>query len=361
MKIKTERFKELLTLSIQGAGIDKLIPITQIVGISAEGSDIILTTTDAKTYLYVFGECEDETTTFSVSAYIESLQKLVSKITSEYISLNVVNGTLEVKGNGTYTFELPVDENGELITYPDPYSKYKKAKMSKDKISIGDIDAIIDTLKASLFVVTGTTNERPVIADYYVGDKVIATNRETISSFNKSIFKNGLLIDRRLMDELGLMQKDIKYYIDDDVLLFESDGFVIYSMRTDDTSNYPIDIVDNLLSTDYASICKVDKDKFIALLERIALFVGKYDDRAVKLCFEKSGIRVFNQNMKSNEVIDYIDSKGYGEYECSIGVDILLAQLKAYPDNAVEIHYNSDATIKFVSDDITQIVALMAE
>lgn len=360
MKIKTEHFKELLAKAIQGASCDKLVPITTIIGISQNDNELTLTTTDGATYLYVYGECEDSMS-FDVCPYIEQLSKLVSKMTSEYIRLSLVDGGLEVKGNGVYMIELPPDENGELEKYPDPYNAYiknNKLKFSKTKISQDDIKTVVDSVKPSL----ATTNERLSITNYYVGSSVVATDRHKVASYNKALIsKNETLVSKRLMDIINMVGEDMKYCIDDDVIIFEADNCTVFSKRSDDINEFPISIVGQLLDGDFESVCKVDKNSFIALLERIALFVGKYDDRAITLSFEKDGIRVLNKSQKSNEFIEYVDSSRYNEYSCLIDVDLLIAQLKAYDDECVEIHYNNPATIKFVGNDITYITALMTD
>lgn len=359
MKIKTEHFKELLNKAIQGASLDKRMPITTIIGISQMGSKLTLTTTDGTTYLYVYGSCEDNMN-FSVCPYIEQLSKLVSKMTSEYITLSLVDGGLEVKGNGVYMIELPPDENGELETYPDPYHKYindKKIKFSKVKIMQDDVKAIIESVRPSLAVIT----ERPSITNYYVGTSVVATDRYKVASYNTRLLKGEVLVSKRIMDVINMFDEDMSYFIDTNVMIFESEACTIFSRHVDDISEFPKEIVDQLLDGDFESICKVDKNSFIALLERIALFVGKYDDRAVTLSFEKDGIRVLNKSQKSNEFIEYVDSSHYNEYSCLIDVDLLIAQLKAYDDECVEIHYNNPATIKFVGNDITYIIALMTD
>ena len=354
MKIKTEQLKKLVSKSINGLGNDKLIPLTQFIGIKAEDGNITLTTTDTTNYLYVYGEVED-TEIIQVTAFAEQFAKLISKMTSAEIELEVVNSTLHIIGNGDYTLELPLDENGELIVFPDPYSEV--SDKTDGTIKIAEIKTIIESIKPSL----SSSDELPSIKNYFVGDNVIATDRYKIASFDNAMLNKEVLMSSKLMDLLSLVDTDIKYHIAKNYMVFEGDNVSIFSKQADDVSEYPIDAIEKLINQDFKSVCKVNKNNFIALLERIALFVGKYDDKAVRLYFEKDGIRVSNKNRKSSEVIDYIDSKKFKAYDCTIDVDMLLSQLKAYGSDAVEIHYNNDSCIKFVDGSIVQIVALMTE
>lgn len=356
MKIKTELLKELVGKAINGASNNKLIPITQLMGIKKTESCFMLTTTDATNYLYVRGEVEPVENDMQVTVFADQFAKLISKMTSKEITLEVLNGALQVIGNGDYTLELPLDENGNFIQYPDPYAEVADINYT-GTIKPSEISVILDAVKPSL----ASTMEMPVITNYFVGESVMATDRYKVASFNKQIVTEETLISSQLMNLLSLTDKDIKYFISSNHMIFENDDITIYSKQSDDVSEYPVDVLENLIRQDFKSVCKVSKNEFIALLERIALFVGKYDDRAVRLYFEKNGIRVSNKNRKSNECIDYVDSKNYEVYDCTINVDMLLSQLKAYAGDMVELHYNNDSSIKFVDGTITQIVALMTE
>lgn len=358
MKIKTELLKELVTKSINGASNNKLIPITQLMGIRKWNDVIMLTTTDATNYFYVTGNVDNDSDDMNVSVFAEQFAKLISKMTCKEISLDIKDGSLEVKGNGTYTLELPLDENGELIKYPDPYAEKYSVDFKWDgDIKLSKIKAIIESVKPSL----ATTMELPSITNYYVGNTIVATDRYKIASYEDAITNDEILVSSHLMDLLNLCDSDIQYKIGEDSIVFDSGNCTIFSKQKDDISEYPIEAINKLIDEDFKSVCKVNKNDFIALLERIALFVGKYDDKAVRLYFEKDGIRVSNKNRNSNELIEYLDSKKYKSYNCSIDVDMLLSQLKAYAGDVVELHYNNDKVIKFVDGSITQIIALMQE
>lgn len=355
MKIKTETLKELVGKSINGASNDKLIPLTQFMGIKCGGKTITLLTTDATNYLYVYGDVDNDDE-LQVTVFAEQFAKLISKMTCKEVELNLTDSALQVKGNGDYTVELPLDENGELVIFPDVLSELGKIKYD-GTIESSEIKAVVDSAKSSL----ATTDELPSIQNYFVGDKVIATDRYKITSYEGIKPKKEILMSAKLMDLLSLFDGSINYKIDKSCMIFEDEHSVVYSKQMDDVSEYPIDALERLIDGEFKSVCKVNKNEFIALLERIALFVGKYDDRAVRLYFEKNGIRVSNKNRKSNELIEYIDSKKFKAYDCTISVDMLLSQLKAYDGEAVEIHYNNDAGIKFVGESTVQITALMQD
>ena len=53
-----------------------------------------------------------------------------------------------MRGNGSYAIELPLNEDGELIRFPDPVSKVNLENIGEVKLST--IKLITSTAKASL-------------------------------------------------------------------------------------------------------------------------------------------------------------------------------------------------------------------
>ena len=351
LTINTEKLKDMVSKVIKGAGNDKLIPITQLMGIKQHGTEIVLTTTDATNYLYVSGEVESKSD-FSVTVFAEQFSKLVSKLTSTDVSLEVKDNVLEVVGNGKYSIELPLNEEGNLIDYPDPIASVPKAK-DKGTVKKTDIKTIIDTVKPSL----ATDKSNPEIMNYFVGKSVLATDSYKIANFDVGLFKSEYLISPELMDLLDIADTDsITYILINDSVVFTAGDIKIFGKLMQ--GDYPVDLLEKLLAEKFPSICKISKQDFLNLLDRISIFVSKYDEKAIRLYFEKDGITVSNKNRSSNEKIEYKDSKKHKDFDCVIDVEFLTTQIKAYASDVIELHYGRENSIKLVDGSITQIIAL---
>lgn len=357
MKVSTERFKELVTRAHNGVGNNKLRPITQFILIKVEGTELSIVTTDGTNYLYVFDEIDNQDD-FYVVVEAEQFSKLIGKMTTEYVELTVENNVLSVIGNGSYLIELPLDEDGETVKYPDPYDKFmseKHKKLIEGELLLSDIQIILDSVKASLL----TKDDDPVYRNYFVGNNVVATDHCKIAGFNKKLFDKDFLISSELMNLLGVIDASpISYQIADDTMVFEADDCVVVGKASNGLDSFSIDDINELLNTEFPSVVKIDKQMLLNLLDRMSLFVGKHDDNALKLIFTENHIIVTNQNQKSSEIIDYKDSKDFEAFECIIDVPTFVTQLKAYSSDVVELHYGREESIKLVDGDIIQIIAL---
>lgn len=360
MKIKTEVLKELVSKVSVGVGGNKFIPITELISIKTNAGGIQLSATDATNYLFVeSGDYNGES--FEATVYAEQFIKLVGKITSEDTTLNIVDGNFVVRtNNGTYTIELPLDENGEPIKYPDPRESVDDSKLSK--IQLDTVDKIIRLAKPAL----ATTLERPVLTNYYVGESVFATDGSIVTEYKESLVEKPVLMSARLMDIIGSFTGDtVDVFIGDGFIEAYCNGTEVYSKLGDSADEYATESVKKFVATEFDNWCKVRKADLLSALDRIALFVSKYDNQAIHLTFDRSNIIVANVKAGSEEIVEYTErkvnkgAKKFDPFDVYINVQMLAEQLKAYDGEVVTINYGTDFAISLTSDTTTQIVSLM--
>ena len=354
MKIKTKEFISLLSKAIKGVSNNKLIPITSMMSIFAHDNVVELHTTDGSNHLWVGGLCED-TSGFEVAVPATKFATLISRMTCEYVELIIKGDNLEVKGNGRYIIELPIDESGEPVKFPNPAEKFNTLTTAKT-INTSDIVAVKNALSPAL----ATTLEVPCYCNYYFGDKVIATDTYKIAAMNKQLFEP-VLLSPELVNLLALTDcETLEYNIIGNEIYFNADDISVYGHLADGLEDYAIDAITNLINDDFPYECKVDKDKLLSSLDRTALFVDVYDKNAVKIVFGNLGLTIESRKAHSEEHIVYervaeIDC----EFSCSIDVDMFISQLKAYTEDVVTIQFGKETSIKLVSKDTTQIISLL--
>ena len=195
LTMKTEKLKEMVSRAVKGVGNNKLIPLTSLMAIEVKDNKFTLITTDATNYLYIV---EDKVVAddFYVVVDADTFSKLISKMTCENVTLEIQSGVLRVKGgNGDYRIELPLDENGEPIKYPDPVVTSDLSSADTITVNRTTIQVILGSIKPALAV----TLENPCYTGYYVGDQVVATDTYKIASMDVNLFgRNKRLISPEL-------------------------------------------------------------------------------------------------------------------------------------------------------------------
>lgn len=353
LTVKTELLQDLVAKSSKGAGNNKMIPITSLMCIKLESNTLTLITTDATNYLYVSADKiagED----FYVVVQTDIFSKLIGKLTCEEVTLTLDDAKLTVNGNGKYSIELPLDEDGRLIKYPNPVADvvFDESPVVVNKTTI---DLILNTAKASL----SPDIQVPCYTGYYCGDKIVTTDTFKICGIDINLFNKPVLVDPRVMDLLDVVADEkISVWVNDDVMVFRTPSCMIYGRTLEGIEDYQIDAISGLFDVEFSSSCKVPKSTLLQLLDRLALFVGAYDKNGVYLTFAKDGLIVSSKQSSGMELIHYIDSTDFTPFTCCLDITMFAQQVKAQGTDAVEIFYGADNAIKMIDGNVTQIIAL---
>ena len=352
--IGTELMKDVVARAIKGAGNNKLIPITGMMCIRLQNGDLTVITTDATNYLYI-KEQHVAGDDFYVVVDANQFAKLVGKMTSDNITMTVdSNFTLTVKGNGTYKIELPIDEDGNLVKFPDTVVT---ANTDKElTLNRSTIQVILETIKPALAV----TMENPQYTAYYMADKVVATDSYKIASLNIPIFDEPRLVSSELIDLVSVMRAEkIATSIGDTDIVLETPDCTIVGKFADGLDDFAIEPISNLVNQEFDSFCSVPKNELLQTLDRLSLFVGTYDKNAVDLTFTKEGLQISSKASSGVEIINYISSNNHTDYTCAVDILMLIQEVKAIQNDKIEMYYGDDSSIKLVDGNITIVIALM--
>lgn len=355
LNINTLVFQEMIVKAVKGASCNKMIPITGLMAISLKDNILTVTTTDATNTLKIIHkgvEGED----FYVVVPVDLFSKLVAKTTSDSITLELVDTTLTVKGNGVYSIELPLNEDGNLITFPQYVFN---ENVEKSKINLSAINTMLLTNKAAL----ADTMEVPCLTGYYCGeDKVISTDSFKVCGNNIKVFSKPVLLSAELIDLLAIVgEEQINVQQDGSKILFSTENIVIYGSELEGIEDYPVEAIENYLSTAFESMCKIPKTSLLNILDRLSLFISSYDKNALYLTFNEQELVISSKRSNGTESIKYQTVENYKPYVCCIDIELLRSQVAAQDSEVVELWFGNETAIKMVSGKITQIVSLLED
>lgn len=356
--INTVKLQDMVSRATKGVGNNKLIPLTSLMNIELkEDGTFQLITTDGTNYLYV-REPKISGDSLYVTVPADVFAKLIARFTCENVTFTLEDNSLRVKGNGVYNIELPLDEDGNLIKYPDPVSKISK-KLESTKVNLSTVNVILNSIKPSLAV----TMEEPCYTAYYVGENVLATDTYKIASLsNVNIFDEPKLISAEYMDLLSVMSAekiDVEYL--DDIIIADSSDCVVYGRTVEGIEDFAIDAINGLVAEQSDSVCKIAKTVLLQVLDRISLFVGPYDKNAVNLTFTNEGIQIASKATSGVEIIPYMESSKFNSFYCVIDIQMLVQEIKAVKSDVITLYYGMDNAIKVVDDNVTIVIALLED
>lgn len=359
VSIDTKKLQDMVAKASKGVGNNKLIPLTSMICIQITNNELTLITTDATNYLYVKNIVDANN--FYVVVDADKFTKLVSKMTCDSVTLDFKLGYLEIKGNGTYKIEIPLDENGQAVKYPDPYAEsmadesvWKGGTFKKSHIQV-----ILDTIQPSLAV----TLENPCYTGFYMHDKVVATDTYKIASMATEMFNEPKLVSREFLNLVPVIDdENIKWSMKDDVIILQTANCVIYGRFMEGLEEYAIGPITELIESDaFSSSCKIPKDVLLQLLNRLELFVGTYDKNSVHLTFTNEGLQISSKSATGVETVPYIASDNFVGFTCAIDIQMLTEEVKAVQGDVIELYYGDESSIKFKDGNVTIIIALMED
>lgn len=349
LTVKTDVLQNLLTYNI--ASNNKMLPITCMMCLKVEDNKLILITTNNNDYMYADVPIENE----SFYAVIDNdvFTKLVSRTTVNTLTLEVVKQNLIVHGNGVYTIELPVDENGDLIKYPDPVENLLFNTEPVCVLTKQDIDTISKTNKANI----STSLAEPCYTGYYMKDKVITSDRSVICCSNIRVTDTPILVNSNVIDALKGDSVNLSKTINNE-LLFYNDSYIIYTHAMEDVDEYNAEAVLDLVNTNLDYSCSISKTDLLDVLNRLSLFVSPFDRNCIKIDINETQIQINNHAINSTEVIPVVAN---GKFSFEVDIEILKKQVSAQESNVIELQYGSDLFIKLITDKVTEIIPLLTE
>lgn len=366
LKIKTRELQDMISKVGKCYSNNLTYPMTSMLFIRVEDGKLRLVTTDMTNYFYaqssnVSGE------DFYVSVLAELFIKLVNSTTSEYVELELKQNArantsyLEYRGNGVYKFDVYLDENGEIVKFKDCPELTNQLGTIKPAV----IRNVLNLVKPAL----ATKVELPCYTNYFVGDVILATDTEVINSLDVDLFssKEPLFIGPELMDLIGALSDseddDIDVFMSGNDILFTTENNSVFSTLYSYAQQYRVDDIMAVTKQEFSSSCGVDRVTLLQLLDRMSLFLGTDDDRAITLTFSKNKLLVASAISTGAESIDYIYTENILSEDTSykINLDKLKSQVKAQSEDVINLWYGSQAALKLTSEKFISMIGYIAE
>jgi len=352
LKLKTKKLQEMTQKAMKGASNNKILPLTSMLAIELKNNVLTLTTTDFSNYLEI-KEDKVQGEDFYVVVQADIFSKLIGKLTTEEVTLTVDGNVLTVKSNGQYKIELPADEDGSLVHFPE----YNKPSVGvAESIKLATLKSILTTNRASV----AQDLTVPALTGYYMDNNGVLTSDSFVACHNKiTSLTNTFMLPFQVVELFTVLtSEDVNIAVGDTDVVISTPDATIYGKLLLEKNNFPVSAINNYLQTPFESKCKLPKDALLNILDRLSLFVGTYDKNEVYLTFTNEGIDIQSKQGTGRELIRYSESTSYQSFTCCIDIEILKSQIDSQQTDVIELYYGNDTAIKLASGAIVQIVSL---
>lgn len=354
LQTNTKEIQEMVGKVAHCVSNNKLIPLTSLVSLSVKDKTFTLTTTDATNYFYVSAPGICPVDDFEFSVFADTFIKLIQKITSENVTFSLDGNILVIEGNGTYKMELPLNEVGQPIKFPNKLTEVGTKICS---VAVQSIRNIVGTHEKSIAV----DMQVPILTNYFFGeDSVITSNKKLICYKEESLLAGNILLSPITVDMItSLGDCDVEVYETESALLFKTDFDTIYSPKIQGAETFPVDKIKAVIEQQFDSRFSVSRKTMLDVLDRLSLFVSAYDKKAIDLTFTEEGILFSSAKSNGAEVVPFSTCDNFKPFTCTLNIELLQDALVSQTEDFVDVYFGCPSGIKLESGGIVQIIAFI--
>lgn len=303
VKVPTSVLQDLVNRAAKGSTNQDIIPLSCLMQVKIQDKKLVVRTTDNTNFVKATSVDTIEADNFEIVVQTKVFQSLITKITTEYISLSVEGNSVVVEGNGTYNIPLSVDADGSRIVFPEP--QFTPVGGSK-VITSEEVRSILSLNKAC----KADAKEIPAIYNYYFdNNKVLTTNvfkgcTNPVSAFETPVCLPPNLVELipAIIDGSGATVQQ-----SEDAVLFSSTVGELYGKKClpADLEAFPADGLTEAFNSTIEQSAKFSTTYLIQALDRMGLFADTLESNKLTISFDSEYITLISDKTKSQEKIKY--------------------------------------------------------
>lgn len=342
MKIETKQLRTMLA-HVSRCKPTAHLEITNYCEIVARDGKLTITARDNNNQLSTSAEIED-TGELLMIVKTDQLTKLINKTTTPEVELIEKDNYLLVKGNGRYKVESVNNE-----TYP-------KIDITGDSYTIKGSDLINSIVACKR--AKGTSPADGVLYGYcidngtmYTADAIRISASEIITNIEPR-----LLVPPSLAELLGALdQGTLDVIIDNNRIKFKGHSVEICGALMDNVEEYPN--ISQLLEYDYPYYCEIDPAEIKAVLDRLGIFIGPYDNNTVNLKISPDKL-IMTTDKGIEETLDISVGNIDDITDIRLNIKYFSELIAGITEPIVKLHYGDGETIKLETTTLNMILSV---
>ena len=362
IKLKTSILRDALNKVAKVCSFKPELPLTFLIEIKTEEDKLSVMGTDGLSTLIVNSKLDEPVESMRAVVDAKIVSNLLSKITTEFVELNMNKQSLTITGNGVYELELRVDEAGEIVSFPLVEFNMDEAK---DELNL---KSLVSKLLVSMNIIPEDFDDKE-LRYCYVGDNVVTAGPSVITSIeNDEDMKNKEFYFRPeyLNIITTLPYEKAKYLINEENFIIGNNDFTLVTKRSKEDEEYLSQFkevtyvnIKKLTEAELKNKAKINRSTILGLVDRLSLFVSEYENYALYFKFMPDKLIVSSGRDNGKEEFSLKDpqTEGLVEYTVTYSLIDLKRQLEALNQDEVEIQFDNESEIiKFVDGKIIEIV-----
>ena len=300
---------------------------------------------------------------FHASVNAALFVKLISSLTSENVSLEIVDNYLLVSGDGSY--KIPLIYNGDkMLSLTEITITNKTQEFNIKK------DVLLSILKYNMNELNKGVVVKPVQKLLYLDEKgcITFTTGACVNNFNlPSPIK--ILLTPKIVKLFKLFKDDVvKFSLgQDDIgngiiqtkVVFKDSMTTLSSILPNDSNminSVPVSAIRSRAFCEYDYVVNLNKDSILNAIKRISLFANKTDECVVTFNFKNDQVEISDE--KSNHEFIKYDSNNLTncDYVGKLKVDDLKLTLETCVEKYITVSFGNHQAIVISRNNIYNVM-----
>ena len=351
--LNTKEFSSMLSKASKCSTKGGVAIVAELIEIKLSNGILSLRTTDTRNTM-VLRKSGIEGADFCAVINIGIFEKVVSKTTKETIQLTVDDRCVELKGNGSYKFELSIE--GDTAVQFEPIMLIQQPEI-KEELSLQTLKDVVKYCAA--FV--GSPFVDPTVAGYYFNNKgAITSDAYAACFYNKPIFHEPMMLYASTMELLSSWDDDKVVFLKsgNNVQFYSNTGLLTTTVHPH-LADFPVEGLSEFLTMDYSASVGVSIKSAQESLDRVGLFINdKAGNGSIMASFEEGGLTLADKGGNADERLPYVEGSSFSPFICQISAPDLSKVIDVDNSDNVIISYGNDTAIRVAFDDLTRVLAL---
>ena len=351
--LNTKEFSSMLSKASKCSTKGGVAIIAELIEIKLVNGVLSLRTTDTRNTM-ILRKSGIEGADFAAVINIGVFEKIVSKTTKENIQLTVDDKCVELKGNGSYKFELAIE--GDTPVQFEPLMLIQQPEI-KEELSLQTMKDVVKYCAA--FV--GSPFVDPTVSGYYFNARGAITSDSYAACFyNKPLFHQPMMLYASTMELISSWDDEkVVFLKSGNQIQFYSNTGLLSTTVHPHIDDFPADGLSDFLTMDYAAKVGVSIKAAQESLDRVGLFINdKAGNGSIMASFEDSGLALSDKGGNADERLPYVEGSCYSPFLCQISAPDLSKVIDVDKSDNVVISYGNDTAIRVDFTDLVRVLAL---
>ena len=359
--IRTEELNLICAKILNAVETNGLSEITELVELRLKDKDFCLQVTNREYFVRVklATDIQEE---FHATVKAETFLKLISKVTTEFVTLSIEGNSLLVAGNGKYNIPL-VYENDEVLTLPE-------IKLNNITNSFKIPGATLNSIyvyNSRQFAMGSAVN--PIQNSYYIDDKgaITFTTGATVNKFNLPS-KISLLLSPKIVKLFKLFKNDdIEFEISQEMAVnvpqtkinFKSPDVeltAVLAMNDSDIQKFPVQQIRDRAFSDYDNTIVINRNELLQAIDRLLVFSNNSLNKYGRFEFAADKVTIKDYSENNQESITYVNLTTIDQYKCILDFNDVKLVLETTKDEFVNLSFGNHQAVVCSRENIYNII-----